>query len=371
MPRELRLAEALFWGGLFMLCTAAGVRADDAAPKLETAGSNPNLPTVAIVATGGTIAEKLDPKTGGAVPAVSGQQLVAAVPQLKAVANIAVHQFSNIDSSQMSPEIWARLSRAVNAILARPEIRGVVVTHGTDTMAEGAYFLELTLRSDKPVVFTGAMKDASDPGPDGPGNIFNAVTQVCSDQATGWGVTVTLNAFINSARAVRKTDKTNPQTFMSGHAGYLGYIVDNQVMRLNVPLYRQKLPLPDKLPKVVYLSTFSGDDGSLVRFAADSGAAGIVIDGVGAGNVNAATFEAIKYALGKQIPVVVSSRVYHGSVAPIYGDQGGGKTLQENGCILAGDLVGHKARLLLMLGLAEHGSDLGKLRALFHPAPSQ
>ncbi len=134
-----------------------------------------------------------------------------------------------------------------------------------------------------------------------------------------------------------------------------------------MPLYRQKLKLPAKLPKVVYLSTYSGADGSLVRFAADSGAKGIVIDGVGAGNVNAATFEAIKYALGKKIPVVVCSRVYHGSVAPIYGDQGGGKTMQDSGCILAGDLVGHKARLLLMLGQAEYGNNVEKLRALFHP----
>ena len=365
----MRRMQAFYRAGALVLFLSAVARAADPAPKLDLVVSNPKLPNVVVVATGGTIAEKDDPKTGGAIPAVSGKDLIAAVPQLNALANIAVYQFSNIDSSQMSPEIWARLSRTVDSILARSDIRGVVVTHGTDTMAEGAYFLELTLESDKPVVFTGAMKDASTPGPDGPGNLLDAVTQVCSDQAEGWGVTVTLNAFVNAAREVRKTDKTNPQTFMSGHKGYLGYIVGDEVVRLNVPTYRQRLPLPEKLPKVAFLSTYSGADGSFVRYAVDSGAAGIVIDGVGAGNVNAATYEAIKYALGKKIPVVITSRVYHGSVAPIYGDEGGGKTLQENGCILAGDLVGHKARLLLILGIAKYGNDTEKLRALFHPTP--
>jgi len=301
------------------------------------------------------------------VPALSGEDLVDVVPQLKTLVNVGVAEISNIDSSQMAPEDWARLSHSVDRILEREDIAGVIITHGTDTMAEGAYFLELTLKSDKPVVFTGAMNEASSPSPDGPGNILNAALQVISDQSHDWGVTVTLNSFINSARGVRKTDKTNPQTFMSGHKGYLGFIVAGDVKRINTRVYSQKLSLPPALPKVAYLSTFSGDDGSLVKFAADSGAEGIVIDGVGAGNVNAAVFESIKYALGKNIAVVISSRVYHGSVAPLYGDQGGGETLQDSGCILAGDLVGHKARLLLMLGLASHRGDHEKLKALFNP----
>ncbi len=332
--------------------------------------TNPKLPKVVVVTTGGTIAERVNDNTGGAVPSISGDKLVAAVPALKDVANIGVCQFSNIDSSQMTPELWANLSRAVDAILVRPDVVGVVVTHGTDTMAEGAYFLELTLKSDKPVVFTGAMKNASSPAPDGPGNLLDAVVQVCSANARDWGVTVTLNAFVNGARAARKTDTTNPQTFMSGDKGYLGYIAEGKVVRLNVVLIRQKLPIPETLPKVVFLSTYSGADGSLVRFAVDSGADGIVIDGVGAGNVDARTFEAIKYALAKNVPVVISSRVYHGTVAPIYADAGGGKTLQKTGCILAGDLLGQKARLLLMLGLGEYHDDSKALRKLFDPRSS-
>ncbi|WP_421901615.1 asparaginase [Maridesulfovibrio sp.] len=323
------------------------------------------LPRIAVVSTGGTIAEKTDSHTGGAVPAVSGKELVAAVPGLAVVAEISVHQLCNIDSSQMSPQIWAELSQKVNELLADKDVDGVVVTHGTDTMAEGAYFLDLTTRSNKPVVFTGAMNDASSADPDGPGNLMNAVIQAASADARNWGVTVTLNRYINSARTVRKTQTTNMQTFMSGEKGYLGYISGKKIYRINERVHRRHLPLPAKLPKVVYISMYAGADGSLVRHAVDSGAKGLVIDGVGAGNVNKDVYEAIKYGLSKKVAVVISSSVYFGSVEPIYGGPGGGKTLSDNGCILAGNLKGHKARLLLILGLANYGNDYEKLKELF------
>lgn len=333
--------------------------------EMQIIGNNTALPTVVIISTGGTIAEKTDSETGGAVPAVSGTELVKAVPGLTEIANIGVFQLCNIDSSQMTPEIWLKLSRKVNEYLDRADIAGVVVTHGTDTMAEGAYFVDLTMQSEKPVVFTGAMNDASSPFPDGPGNLMNAVIQAASKESRGWGVTVTLNSYVNSARMVRKTHTTNVQTFMSGEKGYLGYISGKKVLRLNNRLYRQFLPLPKVLPKVAYLSTYSGADGSLVRYAVDRDAKGLVIDGVGAGNVNEATFKAIKYALSKDVAVVISTSVYHGFVEPIYGDQGGGKILADSGCLLAGNLKGHKARILLMLALAHYGNDLERLKGVF------
>ncbi|MDD5495945.1 MAG: asparaginase [Candidatus Omnitrophica bacterium] len=329
------------------------------------AASYAELPKVVIVTTGGTIAEKTDPKTGGAVPAVSGKDLVEAVPGLGKVADIEVVNLCNIDSSQMTPEIWAKLSRTVDEHLADPEVKGVVVTHGTDTMAEGAYFLELTLKSDKPVAFVGAMRDASDVSPDGPANILNAVTQVCSEEAKDWRVTVTLNEYINSARNVVKTNSTNVQTFDSGEKGYLGYIAMGKVVRYNDAPPKQKFPLPDELPDTVFLSTFAGDDGSFVRFAADNGAKGIVIDAVGAGNVNAEVYEAIKYAMAKGIAVVITTRVYHSGVWPMYGDQGGGETLERDGAILGNDLTGAKARLLLMLAIAKEKGDTSKIKEYF------
>jgi L-asparaginase len=320
---------------------------------LATAAQAAQLPLVAIITTGGTIAQKTDPKTGGAVPAVSGDDLIAAVPDLTKVARIKVVPVVNIDSSHMTPEIWVKVSRAVDKELADPQVVGAVVTHGTDTMAEGAFFLDLTVTSKKPVVFVGAMRDASAVSPDGPANILNAVIQAVSPQARDWGVTVTLNQYVNAAWDVVKTQTTNVQTFNSGERGYLGYIQGGRVIRFHARGPRITFPIPPKLPKVAFLSTFAGDDGSLARYAVDSGAEGLVVEALGAGNVNPQVYKAIKYALGKGVAVVITTRVLRGAVEPIYGDLGGGLTLQKDGCILGGYLHGPKARLLLMLALPQ------------------
>ncbi len=327
--------------------------------------SQAELPNVTIVTTGGTIAEKADPKTGAVVPALSGKDLIEAVPGLSKIAKIEVVNFSNIDSSQMTPDMWAQLSKKVDSILKDPKIAGVVVTHGTDTMAEAAYFLELTLKSNKPVVFVGAMRDASDLSPDGTANILNAVTQVCLKAAQNWGVTVTMNQYICSARDVRKTRTTNVQTFTSGEKGYLGYISMGKIFRYNERPQSMKFPIPKELPKVYLISEYAGSDGSLIRYAVDSGAKGIVVDAVGAGNVNAKTNAAIKYALGKGVAVVITSSVYYGGVFPIYGGEGGGATLEREGAILAGDLTAPKARILLMLSLPYVNGDMIKLKEIF------
>jgi L-asparaginase len=334
-------------------------------PKSGESGRIIRKPSVAIITTGGTIAEKVDPKTGAAIPAVSGDDLIKAVPQLGGVAEIKVFEFSDIDSSQMTPELWLRLSRTVDAVLKGSRFAGAVITHGTDTMAEGAFFLDLTLKTKKPVVFVGAMRNASDLSPDGPANLLGAVVQVCSLEAKNWGVTVTMNQYVNAARDVVKTETTNVQTFDSGEKGYLGYIAAGRVVRFHDPLHRQKLPRPDRLPEVVLLTTYAGDKGNLIRHAADAGVEGMVIEGLGAGNVSVPVFEAIKYALSKGIPVVISTRVKNGGVYPLYGDRGGGKTLEDAGAVLAGDLDGPKARILLMLALPAVKGDRDRLKDLF------
>ncbi len=315
--------------------------------------ANDSLPTVVVVTTGGTIAEKYDPATGGVVPAVSGDDLLAAVPGLSNLANIEVVEFCNIDSSQMTPEIWRNLSAMVQEILERTEVRGVVVTHGTDTMAEGAFFLETTLESVKPVAFVGSMRSGSDLSPDGSANLYNAILLVCSPAAEGWGVTVTLNQYINSARHVEKDNTTNVQTFDSGGYGYLGYIVGDEVIVYNEVVEDTYLPLPEELPEVPLFYSFAGDDGRYIRYAVDSGAEGLIIVGVGAGNVNEEVFHAARYALERGIPVVAASRVRYGEAHALYGDQGGGSSLVEAGVLFAGDLSPYKARLLLMLALAQ------------------
>ena len=349
--RFSQLFGSTIWLALFFFGFTSLVRAE--------------LPTVAVITTGGTIAEKIDPATGGAVPALTGKTLLETIPELAKVAKIKVIQYSNIDSSQMTPEMWAGLSKTVDEVIAAPSIKGAVVTHGTDTMAEGSYFLDLTLKTDKPVVFVGAMRDVSEVSPDGPANIRDAIIQVCSDNSRDWGVTVTLNQYINSARDVRKTNSTNVQTFNSGEKGYLGYIAMGRVYRFHDRHDRQRFPLPDRLPKVLLLTTFAGDDGRLLGNAVEQGAEGIVIEGVGAGNVNAQVYGAVEYALKKGVAVVIATRVYHGGVFPIYGDQGGGKTLQRAGAVLGGDLTGPKARILLMLALPYVKGDRARLKDFF------
>lgn len=335
-----------------------------ALPGPAVLGAAEALPLVVIVTTGGTIAEKNDAKTGAAVPEVNGKDLIAAVPGLEKEARLRVREFCNIDSSHMTPEIWARLSRTVEGILKEPEVAGVVVTHGTDTMAEGAFFLDLTLDSDKPVVFTGAMRNASSASPDGPANIRNAVLQAASPRARGWGVTVTLNQYVCSARYARKTHTSNAMTFTCGQQGFLGYILEGEVLRWNTRPDSPRVALPQKLSRVALLSTFAGDDGSFVRAAADQGFEGIVIEALGAGNVNADVAAALRYAMGKGACAVITSRVPQGPVFPAYGDTGGGEDLQKAGALLGGDIPGPKARLLLMLALPQV-HDKNKLAELF------
>lgn len=327
------------------------------------------LPRVAVVTTGGTIAEKDGCGSTGAVPAVSGTELVQSVPGLSDIARIEVTDLMNEDSSQMTPADWLHLHCIVKHILERDEISGVVVTHGTDTMAEAAFLMDVLLTSHKPVVFTGAMRTASDVGSDGPKNLLNAVRQVVLSADRNWGVTVTLNGYINAARSVRKTQTTNVQSFTSGEKGYLGYVFDGQVIQFNRPAQRVQVALTGEHwaapPSIPILKDYSGSDGRFVRYALETGAQGIVVEGVGAGNVNRETYQAMLEAKKSGLPVVIATRVPNGSVEPVYGDAGGGAVLKKAGVILAGDLPAEKARLLLMVGLMRYGNDPNKLNALF------
>ena len=196
----------------FALATALA-----AAPALAQ-----DRPTVAIVATGGTIAMKVDPVTHAPVPALSGEDLTAAVPKLQEIANIRVVEFSNIPSDYMGPDRWPSLTKKVEEVLADPSVVGVVISHGTDTLEQTAYFLDLTLKSDKPVVAVGAQRNASDWDTDGPRNLLNAVRQVLAEDSKGKGVTITMNSYINAARYARSTrpstlGKPTPAMFRPSH----------------------------------------------------------------------------------------------------------------------------------------------------------
>jgi L-asparaginase len=312
-------------------------------------------PTVAIVATGGTIAMKHDPGTGAPVPALTGADLVAAVPRLSDLARIEVLEFANVPSAYLGPALWPDLSRAVAGLLARQEIAGAIVLHGTDTLDQTAYFLDLTLASDKPVVVVGAQRNASEADADGARNLLNAVRQILAQGARedlrGLGVTVTLNHNINAAREVRKSHTNNVETFNSGEAGFLGHIDEDRVVFARKSLRRQTLPLPDRLARVDLVAMAAGSDGRQLRHAVADGAEGVVIAAYGFGNVNEALYDAVVEAIAAGVTIVVASQVPHGRALPVYGFKGGGGTLRAAGAVFADDLTPDKARVLALLAL--------------------
>jgi L-asparaginase len=312
----------------------------------------PALPVVRLIATGGTIAMKIDPVKNAPVPAISGEDLVSTVPEIASVARVEVENLSNVPSDYMDPPRWIELQRAVVKAIARPEVAGVIVSHGTDTLEETAWFLDLTVASEKPVVLIGAQRNASERDFDGPRNLLNAARIAVSLEARGKGAMIALNNQVNAAREASKWGTSSVETFRSGDFGFLGIADADRVVFYRAPTRRQHVPLvADKLSPVEIVSMYGGADGTLVRAAVAAGVKGIVIQALGWGNVNVPMYEAIQEAIGKGIPVVISTRVPTGRVLPVYGFKGGGKTLKDAGAIFADDLSAQKARLLLMLAL--------------------
>ena len=314
-------------------------------------------PVCQLIATGGTIAMKLDPATRAPVPALSGSDLVASVPELADVATIRVESVSNIPSFYMEPERWRALHAAVDRAIAQEDVTGVVVTHGTDTMEETAYFLDLTVSSEKPIILIGAQRNASERDFDGARNLVNAA-RICIDRdARGKGVMIAMNDHINAARDATKTSTTNVETFRSGDFGFLGVVDADRVIFARSPTRRQHLPLLDApLPRVDIVSTYAGADGALLQAAVAAGARGIVLEALGMGNVPLAVFESTREAIRRGVVVVISTRVPNGRVQPVYGPPGGGRTLKDAGAVFADDLSPQKARALLMLALQRTSS---------------
>ena len=321
---------------------------------LNAALAAQTLPTIAVLATGGTIASRQNLMQGTALPSLSGSELVAAVPALQKVARIQTEQVATVGSRDMTPAIWLRLVARVNDLLALPEIAGVVITHGTDTLEETAYFLDLTVRSTKPVVIVASQRPASDSDSDGPRNLLDAVRVAASSEAQGKGVVVVLNGQINAARDVTKTHTSQVETFRSLEFGELG-IVDSQTVRFyRAPLRRQTIALRPQttLPRVEIVYSYAGADGRLIRaLLKDADVAGIVVAGLGLGNVPQGVAEAIAEARRQGMPVVIGTRVLSGRVFSLGDGASSAIGLQKIGCVLADNLNPQKARVLLMLGL--------------------
>ena len=324
------------------------------------------LPRVLVITTGGTIASRPD------APSLPGRELVAAVPELAGVARLEVEEFARIGSSAMTPDHWLRLARRIQGALeGDPGLAGVVVTHGTDSMEETAWFLHLTVADPRPVVLTGSMRSADAVSADGPGNLLAAVRTAVAPEAGGKGVLVVLNDRIGSARDVRKTNNLRVDAFRSPETGYLGTVDPDRVVFHRAPLARHapesgfRLREIDSLPPVPVVADYAGSDGSVIRFWREKEVAGIVVQAFGGGRTSPETARAALEAAASGVPVVLSSRVPGGRVLERRVPGPGGPRPMTGAGLVAGRGFGpHRARILLMLALTRT-SDPGEIQAIF------
>jgi len=321
---------------------------------------------IALVTTGGTIVSRIDETTGLAMPVLSGAELVRTLRGLADVGDLEVIDYIRVASPQIEPRHWVGLHERIQALLARDDIDGVVVTHGTSTLEETAWFLDLVLDTRKPVVLTGAQRNVSEVGFDGPRNLLSALRVCRCEDAQGLGVLVVLNDHINAAREVTKTHTLDVETFQSGDWGYLGSLVKDHVVFHRRPSRRLHLPLQGgELPAVEVVSMYPGANGALVKAAADLGARGVVIQAVASGHVNEAMQDAIVQVLQRNVPVVVSTRIPKGGTRLGYGFAGSTQQLVQAGAVLSNDLSPWKARILLMLAIMAGKAEPDDLRSLY------
>jgi L-asparaginase len=324
-------------------------------PSTPVGIAAPSLPHVVVLATGGTIAGTGATSTttvGYAVATVGVQALLEAVPELKRIAEVRGEQVFQIASENMTPQHWLKLARRVNDLLARRDTDGVVITHGTDTLEETAYFLDLTVKSERPVVLVGAMRPSTALSADGPINLYNAVLLAGSKAAIGKGVLVCLNDQINAGREVTKTNTSELDTFRTPELGFLGVISDGKPVFYRQPSRRHTTSsefgigsLTD-LPRVEIVPAYVGSGRGAVDAAVAAGARGIVYAGVGDGSVALDVRPALAEARKKGVVIVRSSRVGSGIVAR------NGEVNDDEFDFVAGDnLNPQKARILLMLSL--------------------
>jgi L-asparaginase len=313
-------------------------------------------PQVVIVATGGTIAGAgaSTTATGYESAKVAVDQLIAAVPQLRALADVRGVQLASVGSQDMNDELWVKLAVEVNRLLAQPDVDGVVITHGTDTMEETAYFLNLVVKSDKPVVMTGSMRASTSLSADGPLNIYNAVGVAADKRAKGRGVLVVANDDIHGARAITKRHTTDVQTFVSPEVGLIGVCLfdDREFARSPARDHTTDTPFAvtagQALPRVDVLYAHAGMSPDLIDAAVANGAKGLVIAGVGDGNMTTPALEAVKRAVAKRVVVVRASRVGEGIVR---------RNIEVDddalGTVVSRELNPAKARVLLKLSLTQ------------------
>lgn len=320
------------------------------------ASSAATLPRIKVLATGGTIAgaQATQADAGYKSGAFSIDDLLKAVPQMTNLAVLSGEQVANIGSQTMNHEVWLKLAARINEVLKGDETDGVVITHGTDTMEETAYFLSLVVKSDKPVVLVGSMRPATAISADGPINLYNGVALAANPAARGRGPLVVLNDTIHYAREAQKTHTTRMDTFVSPNRGIAGMMNTGKAFFYSANAARHTTRsdfsidglTPATLPRVEVLYSYANLGGDVVEALVAKGAKGIVLAGVGDGNTTDAALAALERAARQGVAVVRSSRTGSGIV-----DRNVEVNDDRLGFIAGMELNPQKARILLMLGL--------------------
>ena len=315
---------------------------------------------VAVLTTGGTVAMRYEPEAGGAVPVLRAAELAAVLPE--GAPELATEEVCNLPSSHFTLETLWHIRERVAAWAADPGVDGVVITHGTDVLEETAYLLDLTVPGEKPLVVTGAMRSASEPGSDGPANLWAAVRVAASPEARGLGALVVLNDEIHAARFVTKMDTLSPATFQSPGWGPLGRVEGDRV-HIPLRLEREVVECPRLEERVALIKLAVGMGAEPLEDALARGIRGVVLEGLGGGRIPPWWLPTIERAVQEGTTVVIASRCPSGRVWDAYGYVGGHRTLREMGCLFSPELNGQKARIRLMvvLGTARTPEEIARL----------
>jgi L-asparaginase len=325
-------------------------------------------PNIVILATGGTIAGKQSAPSeyGYTSGAFKVEDLVNAVPEVKKLANITGEQVVNIGSQDMNDAVWLKLAKKINDVAKRGDVDGIVITHGTDTLEETSFFTDLVEPTQKPIVFVGSMRPATAVSADGPANLYNAVAVAADPKSKGRGTLIVLNDTIQGARDVIKTNTTNVETFRSPHRGPLGLVNNGKIKWLDNPgdkhQHKAEFNVADvnKLPRVDIIYAHANMSPDLITSAVKNGAKGLVIAGVGDGNMTKEALNAAEQAAKQGVVIVRSTRLPEGLVL-----RNNEVNDDEKGFVASSEFNPAKSRVLLQLSLLET-KDPKKIQQLFN-----
>jgi L-asparaginase len=324
----------------------------------------PNKNKVAVIFTGGTISMKIDPRIAAAIPALSSEEIMSMVTNIDKFSEIEIINYANIPGPHMTPKRMMEVASIGKELISREDITGVVITHGTDSLEETAYLLDLIIDSQKPIIVVGAMRSSSELGYDGPSNLSSAICTAISEQAKNKGVLVVMNNEVNAASEVTKTHTLSLDTFKSMEFGPLGIVDNDEVIFYRDITKHHHIDTCVIEDRVDLIKCAAGMDSRLINFCVDSGAKGIVLEAMGRGNIPPEMVAGVEYAIQNNVTVVMVSRCPTGRVLDTYGYEGAGRTLRNLGVILGGNLPGQKARIKLMLALG-YTQDKDEIKAIF------